>query len=142
MFQLSDGAFEAMTGFDRGGGESVLAGVDKAGGLHLFNVDPNGVLKRLNEKQEPQPSPDDASQGSGPLPSNFVLTSSGLRPPVWLQGTTTVVAVAAKGDVWVRKESPASVIYTAIPVPFGGTATIATGFQPAAGAWAARQTLL
>jgi hypothetical protein len=105
-FELSDGAFEAMTAFDRGSfaGGPMLAGVDKGGALNLFSVDQNGRLTRMDGARPLQPEPKDAAGAGSGGATNYLLTSSGIRPVVWLDQTNLCIAVAAKGDIWVRKE--------------------------------------
>jgi len=104
-FELSDGAFDAMTAFDRGPfGGPMLAAVDKGGALNLFRVDQNGKLVRLNGTRPLQPEPKDADASGSGGAANYRLTSTGIRPVVWLDPTNLCIAVAAKGDIWVRKE--------------------------------------
>lgn len=105
MFELSDGVFDAMTAFDGWLLGRILAGVDRAGALHLFSIGANGELSRLGGRQPLQPPGAGGSAGGGGE-RGVKLTSASLRPAMWLNGFAMSVAVVAQDHVWVWTEAP------------------------------------
>lgn len=99
-FDLADTVFFAAATLQASGGQEILAAVDRAGTLQLFQIFPDGSLKPLFDQGPLQPR---ATEGSGP---EVALTSSRIRPLMWDDGTGILhVAVAGKEEVWLWRQS-------------------------------------
>ena len=100
-FKLSDGAFNAVATFDAFMLGKMLAAVDQAGALHLLSIGTSGQLTQFNGREPMRPSPGGTGEGA-----SITLTSTNVRPAMWLNGLSLCVAVIADSDVWVWSETP------------------------------------
>jgi hypothetical protein len=107
-FDLADPTFTAMAAINAGGLGGVIAGVDRAGALHLLSVKADGTLARLRD-----------SGPYHPPPIGTKLTSTNLRPVMWMEGTALCVAVLAGNDVWIWREDGADASKSAWAGPLG-----------------------
>ena len=98
-FDLAEPSFTAMSAINAGPIGIVVAGVDKAGALHLLKSGPDFTLVRLREPFRP------GDGASGPVAR---LSSSNLRPVMWMVGNDLHVAVVAGSEVWVWIENQAN----------------------------------
>ena len=98
-FDLAEPSFTAMSAINAGPIGIVVAGVDKAGALHLLKSGPDLTLVRLHEPLRP------GDGASGPVAR---LSSSNLRPVMWMVGNDLHVAVVAGSEVWVWIENQAN----------------------------------
>ncbi len=107
-FEIADPNFASLTSLRSGPQPDLfLAGVAADGQLHLFQFLPlTGSLTRLGNRVPLRP-PAPAAPGA-PAPQGSLSVALDPRPayriPVWLAGTDIVVAVAAKGAVWLWRE--------------------------------------
>jgi hypothetical protein len=101
-FDLADPNFTAMAAIKAGLIGNVLAGVDKAGALHLLAINPDGSLTRLRDREPLRPGAGNTS--AAPLK----LSSSKFRPVMWMVGNDLHVAVVADSQVWVWIENQAT----------------------------------
>ncbi len=107
-FEMADLSFSSLTSLRCGPlAHLVLAGVAADGQLHLFQfLSSNGSLTRLPNRIPLRP-PTPVRQGA-PTPQGSLSVALDPRPtyrvPIWLNGTSFLVAVAAKGAVWVWHE--------------------------------------
>ena len=103
-FDLAEPSFIAMSAINAGVIGIVVAGVDKAGALHLLAVgpapNPDFNLVRLRGREPLRP-------GDGASGSVAKLSSRSLRPVMWMVGNDLHVAVVAGSDVWVWIENQA-----------------------------------
>lgn len=97
-FDLAEPSFTAMSAINAGLIGIVVAGVDKAGALHLLAIGPDLALVRLRGREPLRPG-DGASVAR--------LSSRDLRPVMWMVGNDLHVAVVAGSDVWVWIENQA-----------------------------------
>jgi hypothetical protein len=107
-FDLAESSFIAMAGCNYGyllgNGLNVLAGVDKAGSLHLFSIDANGALTYLFDRGPQRPKDPNAIDGGDA--SGIPLTSSKFRPVIWNNGFLSFsVVVSAGNQVWLWHEA-------------------------------------
>jgi hypothetical protein len=107
-FEIADPNFASLTSLRSGPQPDLfLAGVAADGQLHLFQFLPlTGSLTRLGNRVPLRP-PAPAAPGA-PAPQGSLSVALDPRPayrvPVWLAGTDIVVAVAARGAVWLWRE--------------------------------------
>ncbi|MDR5761449.1 hypothetical protein [Caballeronia sp. LZ035] len=92
-FDLADGRFVSFSAIHAGAIGRVLAGVDKAGALHLYTLCEDtrtGTLTAVRLREPVMPP----GRSVNPAPMSF--------PPVmWTEGDTLSVALAASGQVFV-----------------------------------------
>jgi hypothetical protein len=107
-FEIADPSFSSLTSLRSGPQPDLfLAGVAADGQLHLFQFLPlTGSLTRLANRVPLRP-PAPAAPGA-PAPQGSLSVALDPRPayrvPLWLAGTDILVAVAAKGAVWLWRE--------------------------------------
>ena len=100
-FDLAEPSFTTMSAINASLIGIVVAGVDKAGALHLLAVSPDLTLVRLRGREPLRPG----DGASGPVAK---LSSNDLRPVMWMVGNDLHVAVVAGSEVWVWIENQAN----------------------------------
>jgi hypothetical protein len=101
-FDVAEPTFAAMAAIRVSAALAVVAGVDRAGALHLLEVGTDGKLSKLHGRSAMRPSGPGAAQGTR-------LTTRYYRPQMWVDANgDLLVAVAAGPQVWLWKENVAN----------------------------------
>jgi hypothetical protein len=95
-FDLADTSFQTMAVVAAGPTNATLAGVDKSGSLHLFQINIGGSVSPLFGRSALQPHTINGQ--------TVKLTQGKFGPAAWLSGGDFYVAVAAQSDAWVWHE--------------------------------------
>lgn len=146
-FDLAEPSFAAIASIYAGSLGGIVAGVDKAGALHLLKVEADGKLSKLNKRNAMRPvaAGDVATSGAR-------LTSQYFRPAMWSDAASgdLFVVVAAGPDAWLWREDGSNALQsgwkelhappTAPPLaPIEGLALIDNGGHTAIVALAAKR---